>query len=206
MKRYRALFPVLAIVALFVASPALAQDHTFKVFAAADWISPLSEDDQTISGVTDSIQASDELGYEAGFEWRLHKIVGLEGSYLDAQHDIEFGGDKVAEIDQKTITAALNFHILPTKFFDFWVAPVASWVNWGDVEPEGGGPSQSVDSDVAFGAAIGFDIGLGKTFAITAGVRWLSQDIKADTPSGTETVGVDPLIARAGIALRFGTR
>jgi len=204
MMRYRALFPVLAIVALCVVSPAAAQDHTFKVFVAADWISPLSEEDVTIGSVTDSIQASDELGYEGGFEWRLHKIVGLEGSYLVAEHDIEFQDATVATVDQKSLTAALNFHILPTKFFDLWVAPVASWVDWGDVEPESGSPapSEEVDSEVAFGAAVGFDIGLGKTFAITAGVRWLSSDIKTDT----ETVAVDPLIARAGIALRFGTR
>lgn len=202
MTRYRALFPVLAVVALCMASPAAAQDHTFKVFATFNWISPLSEDDQTISGVTDSIQASEEVGYEGGFEWRLHKIVGLEGSYMVAEHDIEFGGEPVATVDQKTLTAALNFHILPTKYFDFWVAPVASWVNWGDIEPDDGSSSEEADSEVAFGAAVGFDIGLGKTFAITGGVRWLSQDIETDT----ETVGVDPLIARAGIALRFGTR
>jgi hypothetical protein len=202
MKRYRVLLPVLAIVALFVASPAVAQDHTFKVFATFNWISPLSEDDVTIGSITDSVQASNELGYEGGFEWRLHKIVGLEGSYLVAEHDIELGGESVATVDQKTLTASLNFHILPTKYFDFWVAPVASWVNWGDIEPEDGSSSEEADSEVAFGAAIGFDIGLGKTFAITAGVRWLSLDLATDT----EEVGVDPLIARAGIALRFGTR
>jgi hypothetical protein len=144
------------------------------------------------------------VGYEAGFEWRLHKIVGLEGSYMVASQDIEFGGDPVASVDSGTLTAALNFHLLPTKYVDFWVAPVASWVDWDDVEFDSstGLPATSTDSEVAFGAAVGLDIGLGKMFAITTGVRWLSLDLSTDT----EDLGVDPLIVRAGIALRFGTR
>lgn len=205
MLRTRAWLPALFIVALAAASPAAAQDHTFRIFATFDWISPLNEEDSvTIGSLTDDIQAADELGYEAGFEWRLHKIVGLEGSYLAAEHDIDFGDATVATVDQSTITAALNFHILPTKIFDFWVAPVASWVNWGDIEPESGSgvPEQEADSEVAFGAAFGFDIGFGKTFALTGGVRWLSVDISTDAGD----IPVDPLIARAGIALRFGSR
>ena len=110
----------------------------------------------------------------------------------------------VATVDQSTLTAALNFHILPTQVFDLWVAPVASWVNWGDIEPEDGSMAmeEEADSEVAFGAAVGFDIGFGKTFAITGGVRWLSVDISTET----QDLPVDPLIARAGIALRFGSR
>jgi hypothetical protein len=203
MLRRLALLPAIVIAVLAAASPAAAQDHTFKIFATFDWISPLGEEDITIGSVTDSVQAGDELGYEAGFEWRLHKIVGLEGSYLVAEHDIEFEDATVATVDQQSITAALNFHILPTQVFDFWVAPVASWVNWGDIEEEdGSGVEDDVDSEVAFGAAIGFDIGIGKTFAITGGVRWLSVDISTET----QDLPVDPLIARAGIAFRFGSR
>ena len=202
MLRSRALLPALFLVALATASPASAQDHTFKVFATFDWISPLGEEDVTVGSVTDSVQAGDELGYEAGFEWRLHKIVGLEASYLVAEHDIESEDATLATVDQQSLTAALNFHILPTKYFDFWVAPVASWVDWGDIEAEDGSAEEEADSEVAFGAAVGFDIGIGKTFAITAGVRWLSVDISTETAD----LPVDPLIARAGIALRFGTR
>ena len=180
--RSRIWLAALATIALAVASPAMAQEHSFRVFATANWISPLSEEDVTFGSVTDSIQGADAYGYEAGFEWRLHKIVGIEGSYLASDQDIEFGGTKVATVDQTAITAALNFHILPTKYFDLWVAPVASWVDWGDIEfePGLGTPDQKADSEVAFGAAVGFDIGFGKTFAITGGVLWLSLDISTD--------------------------
>lgn len=69
-------------------------------------------------------------------------------------------------------------------------------------DPGLGTPDQDPDSEVAFGAAFGFDIGFSKTFAITGGARWLSLDLATDM----EDVGVDPLIARAGVAFRFGTR
>jgi len=205
MMRILRIVPVVAAIALFTAAPALAQDHVFKVFVTADWISPLGEEDVSFGSIQDSVQASDEVGYEAGFEWRLNKIVGLEGSYMVADMDIEFGDDSIGSLDQTAVTAALNFHIIPNKVFDLWVAPVASWVDWSDftLDSSLGGGTIEVDSDVVFGAAVGFDIGIGKTFAITAGLRWLSMDVEGDN---FEPLPVDPLIARAGIAFRFGTR
>ena len=203
MMRILKAVPLVAAIALFAAAPAVAQDHVFKVFVTTNWISPQAEEEVTLGLVTDTVNGADDTGYEAGFEWRLNKLVGLEGSYMVADQGIEFGGDQIGSLDQKALTAALNFHIIPNKGFDLWVAPVVSWVDWSDFEFDQsfGGGSVAVDDQTVFGAAVGFDIGIGETFAITAGLRYFSMDVQAED---FEALKLDPLIARVGVAFRFG--
>jgi len=209
MFKTRSVIPALAVVAVFASAPALAQDHSFRVFATANWISPLAEDDITFGSVKDSIQGSNEVGYEAGFEWRLNKLLGLEGSYLVGSNDFEFGNTDIGTLDSSAITAALNFHIVPTKHFDLWIAPVASWYTFDDFELDSGvgGGSVSIGDEWGYGAAVGLDIGITKLIAITGGVRWVKLSVNSDdASSGVDDVGIDPLISRVGIAFRFGNR
>lgn len=199
MLRTRTAIPALALVAILAAAPAMAQDHSFRVFVTANWVSPNGDDDITIDSVTDAVQASDDWGFEGGFEWRASKILGIEGSYLVGSNDFELenvGEDQT--LDTQALTAALNFHIIPTKIFDLWIAPVASWYSFDGID------DTDLDTSWGYGAQVGFDIGLGKTFAITGGVRYVKVDIAGDDLS--EDFGYDPIIARAGIAIRFGTR
>jgi outer membrane protein W len=208
MLRTRTAILAVAAVAVFASAPALAQDHSFRVFVTADWVSPNGEDDITVGSVTDAVQGSDDFGYEAGFEWRMNKLFGLEASYLMGSNDFELkdASTDLGSLDQQAVTVALNFHILPTKIFDLWIAPVASWYNYDDFEIDSslGGGEASLDSQWGYGGAVGFDIGFGKTFAITGGVRYIKIDVKSDDLS--DSVAFDPIIARAGIAFRFGSR
>jgi outer membrane protein W len=208
MFKARTAFMALAAVVVFASAPAMAQDHSFRVFATADWISPLAEDDITFGSVQDSIQGATAVGYEAGFEWRMNKFFGLEGSYLAGSNDFDFGDTQIGTLDQSAITAALNFHILPTKIFDLWIAPVASWYSFNDFKVDSGfgGGSVSIGDEWGYGAQVGFDIGFGKTFAITGGVRYVKLSVNGDSSSGIDDVGIDPLVSRVGIAIRFGAR
>lgn len=189
-------------IALAAFHPAVAQDNSYKIFAAVSYISPLGSEDVTVGSITDSVQASNEAGWEAGIEFRMGKWVGLEFSYLNATQDIEFGDTTIGRIDFTPYNLALNFHLIHSKYFDFYVAPVAAYVNWGDLKLEDG-TKESTDSEVAYGAAVGVDIGFGKTFAIIGGVRWLSLDLTASDSNTSDTLSVDPLFARVGVAFRF---
>lgn len=195
----------MAAIALLAISPVMAQDDHFKVFATANWIAPLSESDVTFGSVKDSVSAANALGYEAGFEWRLNKVVGLEGSYLVGSNDVDFGSTNIGSLDSNAITAALNFHIVPTKHFDLWVAPVASWYHFKDFELDSsvGGGSTSINDEWGYGAAVGLDIGFNKTFAITAGVRYVKLNVSSDSSGGVDNVDINPLISRVGVAFRF---
>jgi hypothetical protein len=200
MFRARTVIPVLAAVAIFASAPALAQDHTGRVFITVDWVSPLGDDEITFGSVQDAVQGSDDFGYELGYEGRLNKIIGLEGSFLAGSNDFELdnNGTELGSLDQRALTAALNFHIIPTKHFDLWLAPIASWYSFGELEniPDG----DDLNDEWGYGAQVGFDIGFNRTFAITGGVRY----VKLDISTGADTVAFDPVIARLGLAFRFG--
>ena len=207
MFKARSVILALAVVAVFASAPALAQDHSFRVFVTANWVSPNADDDITVDSVTQAIDTSNDFGYEAGFEWRMNKIVGLEGSYMMGSNDFELSdlNTDLGTLDQKAVTAALNFHILPTKFFDLWIAPCASWYNYDfNLDSSVGGSDPSLDSQWGYGAQVGVDIGLGKLIAITGGVRYIKVDINGSDLDNS--AAFDPIIARVGLAFRFGTR
>jgi outer membrane protein W len=200
-------FPVaVALVALAVAAPAYAQNDEFKVFVTYDWISPLGDDTVTVGSISDAVKGSDGFGYEAGFEWRLHKVVAIEGSYLRGKNDMKFGSADLDELDQRAITAALNFHIIPTKHFDLWIGPIVSWYKFDNFEIAPG-TTLNLDNRWGYGGALGIDIGITEGFAFTAGVRYTKVSLTASDSAVTfENVAFDPVIARAGIAFRFGHR
>ena len=207
MFRARTVIPALAVVAIFASAEAQAQEHKHRAFITANWVSPLTDEDIDFEAVQDAVQGSDDFGFEAGYEFRFNKLVGLEGSYLIGSNEFELEevDTELGTVDQQAVTAALNFHILPTKVFDLWIAPVASWYTFGDFDFDDAIDSEDVelDSDWGYGAQVGFDIGLGKTVAITGGVRYVKVDIAGEDLDG---VGFDPVIARLGLAFRWGTQ
>jgi outer membrane protein W len=191
------------VLALAAAQPAFAQQEThWKLFGAFAYVSPLGEDDVTIGSIQDSIQASNEAGWEAGIEWRPAKLIGIEVSYLEVTNEVEFGGTSIGEVDLNPYTLALNFHLIPSKYFDLYVAPVVSFVDWGSIDLSNGS-SVDANSETAYGAAVGVDISFHKNFAFIGGVRWLSLDLSTDDPAIDASVAVDPLISRVGFAFRF---
>jgi outer membrane protein W len=197
---------LVALAGLTAAPPAYAQQNSFKFFVTYDWISPLGDDNVTVGSVTDAVKGSDGFGYEGGFEWRLHKVVGLEASYLQGSNDFKFGSSSIGSLDQKALTAALNFHIIPTKHFDLWIAPVFSWYRFDNFEIAPG-QSISLDDRWGYGGAVGLDIGITEGFAITAGVRYTKVSLtSSDSVVTFQDVAFDPVIARAGVAFRFGKR
>ena len=200
MLRARTAILILAAVAVFAPAPATAQDNTSRIFATATWVSPNGSDDITFGSVKDAVQASDSYGFEAGYEGRFNKAFGLEGSLLVGSNDFEFGNTSIGNLDQRAITAALNFHILPFKYFDLWLAPIASWYSFGKLD-DVNGQNVDINDEWGYGAQVGFDIGFGKVFAIDGGVRY----VKLDISNGNQSVAFDPVIARLGVAFRFGS-
>ena len=187
----RILIVAVALLAVVGAvSNAAAQDHKWKVLAAASYLSPLSD---STDSAGDVIEAASAVGWEVGAEWRLAKLVGLELDYMQSTNDIDVAGVTVAEVDVNPLTFAANFHIIPDNVIDFYVGPVASYVSFDADDAD-------IDSEATFGAAAGLDIGIGEHFAVTGGVRWL--DLSAEDDTGVE-VSIDPLFLRAGVAWRF---
>ena len=196
----------LAAIAL-VATPAAAQENKWKAFVAAGWVSPSGSEDIDLGEEVQKIEAGSETGYDFGIEFRLNKLIGLELDYLDATHDVEFGGTKVAAVDYSPLSLTLNFHLLHTNFLDLYVGPTVSYTQWGDIKVDEAyqdlleASSVATDSETSFGAQVGLDIGIGPHFAIVTGIRYTQVDI---TPSdGGDGLAVDPLMIRVGAAWRW---
>lgn len=188
MKRI-AMVAVAVLAVLAIVPNVAAQDTKWKLFVAASYVSPLSD----TSDGEDVIEAATATGWEIGAEWRLGKLLGLELDYLQSTNDIEINGVAVTEVDINPVNLSANFHLIPGQTIDFWVGATAAYVGY-DAE------DVDLDSEATFGAVAGLDIGLGKSFAITTGLRWL--DMSAEDDSGDE-LSIDPIFLRAGVAFRF---
>jgi len=195
----RGIFFVAAALALLVtAMPAHAQGNAFKVYAVVAYVSPTGSEDITVDNVKASAETATQAGWGVGFEWRLGKWAGLEFDYMNADQDVEFDGQKVASTAMSPLSATLNFHLIHTKVIDFYFGPEVSYVAWDDIEDDGG--SVGADSQFAYGAQVGADFSFAKAFAIVAQLRYLQLDLEADTG---ESIPVNPLFGRAGVAFRW---
>lgn len=190
---------ITALLPLASATPAHAgKTWGFQMWAATTYVAPLSETDQNVGGITSAIKASNEMGYQFGGEFRSG-LIGLAFDYLHARHDIERSNSGLlGAADFNPISATLALH-LPTPGLELSAGPTVSYVNWGDLDLSTGG-KQTIDANLGYGISVGADLPMGRSLAISGGMRWLK--LKAE-PNGGAAVTVDPLITRIGLALRF---
>ena len=193
----KSLAVILAAGGIALAAPgAQAQDeYNWKVFLSGAYVDPLS--DSEIDG--NDWNLSSEFGYEFGAEWRPVNRLGVEFAYLDVDQDVEIDGNVVGETAFNPMNLTLNIHVINRSIFNWYIGPTVSFVDWDDFES--GGQSFSVESETTYGASTGLTIGLGDTFALQIGVRWL--DSTAESEELNEEVDVDPLFATVGVAFRF---
>src|SRR5215510_5533219 len=201
MKKAFAVPIVLAAIVEFVSiAPAQAANESrSKIFGAVAYVSPLSSDNITFGSVSDSIEASNEAGYDFGFEWRFTPLFGLEVDYVDVDQNVNFGGTKIGDTKLQPLSGTLNFHLIHSKVIDFYFGPTYSYVNWGDINFNQEGEDLSgelgvpVDKESTWGASVGLDFNIGEHFAVIGGVRYLKLDL---TPENGDSIAVDPLISR----------
>lgn len=179
----------------------------FKIYVGPAYVAPMGEDDITFGSTTDAIKNQKHVGWNFGAEGRFGKLIGIELDYVNSNQDVEFAGSSIGDANFQPLTATLNFHLIPSKVFDLYVGPSYTYVNWGDVHLNVNGNSVTgqsgdlrTDSAKGWGASLGIDFGIGKYFAVTAGLKYLNVDM--DLP-GFGSSSVNPLVARLGVAGRF---
>jgi outer membrane protein W len=199
--------PACVAVACLGASSAYAdEDIHVKIYGGAAYVAPMSDSDVTLGTVTDTVQAEKQVGWNFGIEGRFGKWVGLEVDYVNADEDVQFGGTTIGTANFSPLSATLNIHVVHTTIVDFYVGPSYSYVNWGDIKLNQDGQAffsttgLATDSSNGWGAALGLDIGFGKHFAITGGLRYIDVPLQVQ---GGSSVAVNPLVGRLGVALRF---
>jgi outer membrane protein W len=198
MKRFAIPGALALAVAAAVPAQAAQADYNLKIFGGVAYVSPLSDD--SLEGIADSVEASSEVGYEIGGEWKPFNRFGFEVSYLDAKHDVEADGQVIGEVSLRPWNFTLNWHVINGEHFNWYLGPTVAFVDWSSLELSGGG-SVDVDSETTFGLSTGIDFGITESFAIFGGLRWLDASVESDDLPNS--VAVDPLFARVGVAFRF---
>ena len=195
-------FGMLAIAGTVLA-PSIAQaqedigDYDWKLFLGGSYVAPLSKTDVTSLGT--SVKASSELGYEIGVEWKGTDRFGFEIAYLDANSDIKAVSGKVGDISMRPWDLSLYFHIIDSNIFNWYIGPTLSYISWSDLKLTNG-VTLPVDSETTYGASTGLVIGLGQTFGIQFGLRYIDASIDAGLP---QKIKVDPLFASVAVSFRF---
>ena len=202
MKGTNSLLPMLAIAgAVFAPSIAHAEedkgDYDWKLFLGGSYVTPLSKTDVTTLGT--AVKASSELGYEIGVEWKGTDRFGFEIAYLDANSDIKAVTGKVGDITMRPWDFTLNFHIIDANIFNWYIGPTLSYISWSDLKLNNGF-KLPVDSQTTYGVSTGLVIGLGQTFGIQFGLRYIEASIDAGLP---QKIKVDPLFASVAVSFRF---
>jgi outer membrane protein W len=209
MPKHRTLISVLCLAVAGIAGPsALAEDLDthFKIYGGPAYVAPMSDEDITFGTVTDTLEAEAHVGWNLGIEGRFNKWFGIEVDYVNASQNVSFGGSTIGEVNFSPLTATFDIHVVHTKVIDLYLGPSYSYVNWGDIEVDAdssgvtGSSEFGTESAHGWGVSLGLDIGLGRNFAIQGGLKYLNVDLE---PEGFTPVGVDPLVARLGVAFRF---
>ena len=191
--------PVAALATLFLPADASAQLGV-KLFGALVYVSPLSDSDIDVGGITQAVGASSEFGYNFGAELRTSSLLGIELDYMYAKEEIEAEtAGLLGTTEFRPISATLNFHV-PVLPVDLYGGPTISYVKWGDFEAEGGGEAE-IDSEFAFGLSAGLELSILPKIHLMGGLRWLN--VSAEPEGGNGEVDVNPLFARIGAAFKL---
>lgn len=196
---------ILVLVSVISSTPIHAEEHpwTLRVHGAIIE-SSVGTQSSIEHGFSSSVKTGG--GFGVGIEFRLSDRIGLEASVL-------FGGVEIKSSlsSGQGATQSLNLNMMPVNFAvpfhfdiggraDLYAAVTFGVVRYLDIEWSYGAPGSGiavdVDSDTAFGAALGLDVPFGKgRWAWSAGLRYMKTGIK-----GTD---VDPLVATLGVAFQF---
>jgi opacity protein-like surface antigen len=171
----------------------------FRLFGGAVWTTPIDDSRARLGGEVRVVELGGDVGWEAGFEWRFSRLLGLEGSIARTSHDVDFGDARLGRVDFEPIFVSLNFHLGRGERSDWWVAPTLALVEWRDA-----GFSRGVEiddgRDEAFGGTFGVDWRLDEHWSVTAAVRYVDVQLRF---GGGGEVAVDPLGVRLGVGLTF---
>ena len=197
----RKAFVLAAVVLSGVTCVAASFDDTKNdIGIVAGYIAP--SDDSTVLGV--STEADSTIDYGIAYKHRFldsnRLSLGLSALYAD--FDVDAGGTTVATVTNTPILVDANWHFFGNKAF--YVGVTAGYSMWGDLELSGGGGSVEMQDDFIYGVNLGYDIAIGKRWAILTNLRYLGMKAETDVSGATnQTLDVNPVVANVGFAFRF---
>lgn len=186
-------------LALLAAPAAASEDYVWKPYVAATYAIPMGKTEAKIGNEVREVKLADAPGLEAGVEWKYARYYGIELAYGRTKHDIEFGGGRLGDATSERFSIGFNCHIKHGERLDFWLGPIASWGHFRESDLRRG-VEEGDNSDYGFGLTVGADWLMGKTWALTGGVRYYDLQMGLG-PRGE--IAIDPLVFRFGVAWKL---
>ena len=148
------------------------------------------------------------LGVGFDVERRLSKLIGLDLAVGYTDMDVNFKHSVGTGVQQDSLASlniwfAVNFHLVNTNKFDFWIAPQIAYVAWlNDLSfnvPGTGTYNFKTDNEFpALGFALGADWWFGKNWGLNAAFRFIDADADSN-----HNFPIDQTFITVGVARRF---
>jgi len=148
------------------------------------------------------------LGIGFDVERRFSKLIGLDLAVGYTDMDVDFMHSVGTGVQQDSLGSlniwfAVNFHLVNTERFDFWVGPQIAYVAWlddlsFDVPGTGTFNFETDNEFPALGIVLGADWWVGKNWAMNFAFRFIDADADSD-----HNFPIDQTFVTVGVARKF---
>jgi len=151
---------------------------------------------------------SNSLGIGFDVEWRLNRLIGLDLAAGYTDMDVDFMHSVGTGVQQDSLASlniwfAVNFHLVNTEKFDFYIGPQIAYVAWLDDlsfnVPGTGTFNFKTDNEFP---ALGFELGADWWVAESWAVNFAFRFIDADADKN-HNLPVDQTFITVGVARHF---
>ncbi len=160
--------------------------------------------DPTFGTVQLEVQGN-SLGIGLDVERRFSKLIGLDLALGYTNMDVDFMHSVGTGVQQDSLASlniwlAVNFHVVNTEKFDFWIGPQIAYVAWLDDlsfdVPGTGTYNFNTDNEFpALGFALGADWWVQKNLAVNFAFRFIDADADSN-----HKLPVDQTFVTVGLA------
>ncbi len=216
---------VLVLVALIAAIPAMADQGDKIIRFGIAYVSPSGDyhDSYTDGPYFEEwkVEADAAIGPYFGFEFMLTDLIGIDGTVLYTDHDINeryletFEGEvvfdecmEIGSISTMPIFISAHFHVIQKDAIDWYVGPSIAYIFNGDLDfnPEFETGSIPIKNEFGYGFVTGIDVPFGAGgWNFSTALRYIMSDAEAEDNMGPdgEAIGIDPLILHVGVGKRW---
>lgn len=207
MRTLKLLCPLAAAAALFIATPALAQqagDWTFGL--GAHVVSPKSDNGSLAGGALD-VEVGDNWRPTFTGEYFFRDNWGIEVlASLPFEHDIELNGVKAGSTQHLPPTVSLQYHFNGSDKVKPFIGAGVNYTLFFSQETTGPLAGADLDLENSLGLALhgGLDFAVGTDKFIRLDARWIDidTDVKVNG-ADVGTVNIDPMVYGAAFVWKF---
>jgi len=214
-------YAVIAVLSLLFVSPLRAADRFFDLNGFVVWIDPQSSDtfNSSNSNQPFNISFTGKLGYGLGANVFFGDKISIEFAASAAEPTAAFGnfgsGQALASTNLKMIpiTAVFQYHFAPSSTFDPYIGAGGAYVLFDQLDNPGDIGHVGVDhidfkDDVGLALNAGLAVRLTKRVGLFFDAKYVPIETSATAvfvtgPDSEQRIEINPVMAAAGVSIRF---